>query len=151
MSLNLKKKPEIGKSGNTIKRRKTKVSKANLDGLFDPAGADNPLDNIDYTGDIADDTKAEEGEILKTLKEQEKADKRRFDVAVDTEYWCCLYFQSREQKEQFLIAMDWLKYGDKYLNGLKIAAEQGIELQEERLTTQGRTSQRLKSFVLGRK
>jgi hypothetical protein len=53
---------------------------------------------------------------------------KRFAMATDAEYWTCICFQSREQKEAFLAALDLLKFGDRYLDGQEVAQQLGIEL-----------------------
>lgn len=45
-----------------------------------------------------------------------KEDKRR-KAATDTEFWCAIYFQSREEKNRFLRKYGLDKIGDKYLPG----------------------------------
>lgn len=54
--------------------------------------------------------------------------KQRFD----TEYWCCLCFDSREQKDAFLKAVGWVEIGggDKHLDGVEIAKSMGVQLPD---------------------
>lgn len=53
---------------------------------------------------------------------------KRFRLATDSEYWCCVCFQTREQKEAFLKALDLLKYHDKYIDGQLLAKQLNIAL-----------------------
>ena len=48
--------------------------------------------------------------------------------AVDSEYWVAICFQSRAQKEAFIKGMGLSLYGDKYLDGARIASKFGIVL-----------------------
>lgn len=90
-----------------------------------------PLATVVYSGDIEADSKAE----MKTLKESfEGSDSaRQFRNArkqhadrTDSEYWFCVCFQSREQKEEFLRKAGLFEHGDKYLNGEFVADKLGI-------------------------
>lgn len=65
-----------------------------------------------------------------SLSDQIRQDTARFQAATDTEYWFCVQFDSREQKEAFLKAMNWLDLGDKYLYGDDVAERQGIDLPD---------------------
>lgn len=58
------------------------------------------------------------------FKARAQAENKRATEAVDPEYWCCLVFQSRRQKEEFLAAVgaSLPEYGDKYLDGPSFAA-----------------------------
>lgn len=65
--------------------------------------------------DIEKDTLEELGEVEKGFRERMKQENKRFRDMCDTEYWCCVCFTSRDQKEEFLkkIGMDTdLKYID---------------------------------------
>ena len=53
---------------------------------------------------------------------------KRFALATDSEYWACICFQTREQKESFLVALDILKFGDRYLDGQAVAKQLGVAL-----------------------
>lgn len=57
-----------------------------------------------------------------------KQQAQAIELANDTEYWFAMYFQSREQKEVFLQAMNWFSHGDKYIDGQFAAKIMGIEL-----------------------
>lgn len=52
----------------------------------------------------------------------------RYTQAVDSEYWFCVCFQSRAQKEAFLKALGLQVYGDKYLDGARVAHKFGVVL-----------------------
>ncbi len=54
----------------------------------------------------------------------------RFALATDTEYWACLCFQTREQKEYFLNALNILQFGERYLDGQEVAKQLGITLPD---------------------
>lgn len=88
------------------------------------------MDSVEFTGDYEQDAKIELSETLKGFKARAKAEAERFKVATDTEYWACLCFQTREQKEHFLKALSLISIGDKYLDGQEVARVLGVELPE---------------------
>lgn len=155
MSIDKPEKPIIGKKKRSTVRKasKTDINRPDISRILTTEGIPSPLADVDYgEGEIKDRdltrvAKNEEGAVLTALKASEKADKRRFEVAVDSEFWFAVYFQSRAQKEAFLTAMSWLIYdkefGGKYLNGLQLADHQGIILPTEILQSKVRRSGRL--------
>jgi hypothetical protein len=80
------------------------------------------------TGDTEADAKADLDALAGGFRERAKAEARRFELATDSEYWCCLCFQTREQKEAFLGALNLLLHGDKYIDGRVVAKQLGITL-----------------------
>lgn len=96
---------------------------------------DDPFASIDYeSGDVEKTSQEEVSALLTGFQERAKREQERFTLATDSEFWFAIGFQSREQKEEFLRAMSWLSYGDKYLNGLHIAEDSGIKLSEVKLS-----------------
>lgn len=87
-----------------------------------------PLAGVPYTGNAEADSAAEMAALQSGFAARARQEAARFQAATDSEYWCCLCFQSREQKEAFLRCMGWAELGDKYLDGLEIASRQGISL-----------------------
>jgi len=88
--------------------------------------------NADY-GERPKDLEAaaaqEMSDALKAFKNRAKEEDGRFQDATDSEYWFCICFQTRAQKDEFLKKMGWWEIGDKYLDGMRVAAELGIELE----------------------
>lgn len=130
----MQKKPVIGLAksgislgGSGIKLGATGIGKSVL--------KKHPFDEIPYD-DVTDEQAATEEmriaeEVLNKPRDNSLAKERNsFTAMTDSEYWCCLCFQTREQKERFLEAMKWMQYGDKYIDGYDIAKHQGIELPE---------------------
>ena len=68
-------------------------------------------------GDIEKDAKEELSEALKSFKKKAKAEHKVFVDNTDSEYWFCVCFQNREQKDEFLRKSNLMPIGDKYLNG----------------------------------
>jgi len=72
------------------------------------------------------DVGAAEAAFRERIKREEK---RRRDTT-DSEYWCCLVFQSRAQKNDFLNSTGWIRDGNKYIDGRFVAKKLGIRLQD---------------------
>lgn len=76
-------------------------------------------------------------ELQQGFKDRAKKEEKRFELATDSEYWFCVCFQSRAQKDAFLQAMNLFEHGDKYLDGQVVARRFGVELPDERPTYAG--------------
>jgi hypothetical protein len=89
-----------------------------------------PLDSLEYTGNPEKDSRQEIALSLEALqnKERKKALREHMRLTTDSEYWCALCFETREQKEAFLKAINIYHEGDKYLDGLDMARRLGINL-----------------------
>src|SRR5262245_44917431 len=72
--------------------------------------------------------RADLDDVIREFRDRAEEERRRFEAATDSEYWCALVFETRAQKEAFLQAMGWLALGDKYLDGVLIARQEGVEL-----------------------
>lgn len=84
------------------------------------------------TGNAETDSAADLDAVQAGFRERAKDDKSRKALATDTEFWACLCFQTRAQKEAFLSALKLLDLGDKYIDGLDAAQRLGIDLPDER-------------------
>lgn len=68
-------------------------------------------------------------EALKAFRDAAAAADRRFMDNTDSEYWFCVGFQNRAQKEEFLKKLGLFDHGDKYLDGVYVAQKLGITLE----------------------
>lgn len=82
------------------------------------------------TGNPEIDSKADLDEVQASFRERIKTENSRFQNTTDSEYWFAMCFQSREQKDAFLRAMDLFLIGDKYLDGVEVARQLGIDIPE---------------------
>lgn len=80
------------------------------------------------TGNAEADSAADLDAVQAGFRARAKDEGRRFALATDTEYWACLCFQTREQKEVFLKALKLIELGDKYIDGQAAARVLGVEL-----------------------
>jgi hypothetical protein len=69
-------------------------------------------------------------EVLKKFKTRKADEKKLYWDNVDSEYWIAVCFQSREQKDRFLEAMEWDRIGDKYLDGIEVMRAMKIPVGE---------------------
>jgi hypothetical protein len=89
-----------------------------------------PLQDVEYTGDLAADADAELDALAIGFRERTKREDERFRLATDSEFWFVLCFKSREDKEAFLKSARLMHIGDKYLDGRAAAAVLGVELPD---------------------
>lgn len=80
------------------------------------------------TGDPEVDSVADLTALEDGWRKKIGAEGKRFELATDSEYWACVCFQTREQKEAFLSAINVLWMGDKYIDGQAVAEKLGISL-----------------------
>lgn len=87
------------------------------------------------TGDVEVDSKNDLTELQDSYKKHQdfrerlEKENQRLDITTDSEYWVALCFTTRSQKEDFLRKLNILQFGDKYLDGEKVAQELGIDLE----------------------
>lgn len=82
------------------------------------------------TGNPEVDSKADLDEVQASFRERIKTENSRFQNTTDSEYWFAMCFQSREQKDAFLRAMNLFLIGDKYLDGVEVAKQLGIDIPD---------------------
>ncbi|MCP2248174.1 hypothetical protein [Lentzea aerocolonigenes] len=87
-----------------------------------------PLQDVEYTGDLAVDAGAELDALAIGFRERTKREDERFRLATDSEFWFALCFKSREDKDAFLKAAGLMHIGDKYLDGRAAAAVLGVDM-----------------------
>ena len=66
-------------------------------------------------------------EIRTAFMQRTKNEAARVELVTDTEFWCCLCFETRDQKDNFLKAAGLFDIGDKYLDGRQVARKLGID------------------------
>lgn len=90
--------------------------------------------------------KAVMSEALKVFKASAKNEQALLDQATDCNYFFCVAFKNRDQKDAFLAGMKWDKCSDEdesyvqYLDGLVLAKRMGIPMPDaiNRFITQER-------------
>ena len=96
--------------------------------LFNSSG-DDPLKDVEYTDNLEEDCKREFSAVDDAYRARAKAESKRFDNATDSEYWFCVCFHDRDEKDAFLKAagVKTRLMGDKYVSGRDLAAALGLE------------------------
>jgi len=90
----------------------------------------NPLEGLPVLPGAQENADQEISAVRKALKLADRTAHDRFVLAMDSEYWFSVIFQSREQKETFLNLLGWMIVGDKYLDGLELARRMGLRLPQ---------------------
>ena len=80
---------------------------------------------IKSKADLKEKAESLKSDFIKGIQEGQK----KFQQEMDTEFFFCVAFQNREQKEEFLKQTNLIQHGDKYLNGLKVAETLGVKLK----------------------
>lgn len=81
------------------------------------------------TGNTEVDALAEQSAVLVAFQQRAAREDERFWDSVDSEYWFAVCFQTREQKEEFISALNIDDLGDKYIDGMELAKRLKIQLQ----------------------
>jgi len=104
----------------------------------------------EYTGDPEKDAALDLDAVQAAFRKRAKDERRRFALAVDSEYWACFCFHTREQKEAFLSALNLLGGGDKHIDGVRAAEILGIKLppSEVLYNTSSRIDKKLAELAL---
>lgn len=84
-----------------------------------------PLEGLDYDQGLEGDCQEELSATLKAFKSAAANEQDHFVDNTDSEYWVCLCFQNRDQKEEFLRQAGLIADGDKYLDGVEAAKKLG--------------------------
>lgn len=146
-------KVEITRQSAGIKRQSVKIDRTapDFESMFDD-GDESMLAGVEQTGDFQVDADENMSAALREIIERKKATQERFRISTDPEFFFCVVFQSREQKEQFLEGIGWMELGDKYINGLEVARRLGIPVDIvsiEPLPLRGKPNRFRKGEVLG--
>lgn len=72
------------------------------------------------------------GDVEKSFRERMAAENKRFRDMCDTEYWFCVCFTSRAQKEEMLETLG-LELDEKYIDGREFAKAVKAQLKTEDL------------------
>lgn len=87
-----------------------------------------PLADVEYSGNLQEDSRAELTALQRAYRQRAKAEASRFRAVTDSEYWVALCFTSRGEKESFLAQAGLIHLGDKYIDGRKAARVLGIDI-----------------------
>lgn len=85
-----------------------------------PDPVPDPLGEVEYSGNLAQDAAAELTALEQGYRDRAKQESNRFRDATDSEYWFAVCFKTRAEKEAFLSKYKLDQLGDKYLDGKKV-------------------------------
>lgn len=90
--------------------------------------ADDPFEDIEYTGDLKEDVGNELTALEEAFQARHARENKRMENVGDSEFWFAVCFKSREDKDQFIKELGMGKLGDKYIDGHLLAKLLGISL-----------------------
>jgi hypothetical protein len=105
-----------------------------LFGAYPAEGIPDPLADLPIADDPDESVGNEVSAALQAIRDEKAQRRDAYRTIVDTEYWFCVCFQNRAQKDEFLRLAGWIDHGDKYLDGLEIARRMGIKIEPIKLT-----------------
>lgn len=123
----------LGRKSVGLKRKGNPLETPDIDTMFDPSGLPG-LPDRDGMG-LEETSNAEVDDMMASIRENRRNNAERFRDIEAGEFWLCVCFQSRSQKEEFLAGL-FKKYsqenstfGDKYVSGLELAAMLDIPVE----------------------
>lgn len=122
--------PKIERPTRTGRQRVRKASRDDpeFETLFEDDG--DPLEDVEYDeDDLEASAEAEMSEVVRQIKEERAARRERFRVARDPDYYLVLCFQSRAQRDEFNRLSGLAAEGVRFVNGLEVARQLGIEIE----------------------
>ena len=88
----------------------------------------NPLASVEFPSDT-EGSAALELEVAESfIREQRQDEREQWRLLTDPDFWCCIVFQSRAQRDEFLQGAGLPDLGPKYLNGLTVAQRLGVKV-----------------------
>jgi len=117
------------KGSKRINRVRPGEAAPNFDSLFDPAGIRNPLAKLQDTGDMTENAEQEISATLAAIKAEKKLRRDQYRTITDPNFYIVVCFQSTVQKDEFLVKSGWAEEGAKYLDGLELAAQLGVDVR----------------------
>lgn len=130
-----KKKISFEKKASTLGKKGKKLGAPDFDSMLDPTGLPGLPEN--NQADAEDVVNQETADMMAMIRETRKNNAERFRDIEAGEFWFCVCFQSRSQKEEFIRLLlekyapnnSHENFGDKYLSGLELAEMLGVSIQ----------------------
>jgi len=118
-----------------VARQKIESAKRKVEArkLLDKITSPQMVELAEQAGNPEIDSASDLDSLHQGFRNRAKTENARFALTTDSEYWACICFQTREQKEHFLAALKILEFGDKYLDGLLVAKRLGVILPESQV------------------
>jgi len=129
-----KKTTNLAKKNSGLAKKSKSLGAPDLDSLFDPSGLPGlpPISETD-TEAIAN---REVDDMMTLIRENRKNNAEHFRDIEAGEFWSCVCFQSRSQRDDFIVKLlekyspskDIDQFGAKYVSGLELAEMLGIPI-----------------------
>jgi hypothetical protein len=105
--------------------------KPNFDTLLGahPAVIPNYTDGLTLTGGLEESTQQELGAVGQAIAEAKRAQYDYFRASTSPDFYVLLCFQTPDQRDEFVTQAGWGEAGDRFLDGLEIAARLGVSIQ----------------------
>lgn len=118
----------LTKTGATLSKGAVKPNFDTLLGAH-PADIPNLVEGIDPSGDMEDVATREIGAIAETIAASKREMYDTFRATTSPDFYVLLCFQTPDQRDTFVEQAGWGVKGDRFLDGLEIAARLGIDIQ----------------------
>ena len=89
-----------------------------------------PLAEVDYSGNVEKDARAEAEVLYSELKAARSQQTETVLAIGDSEYWFAVCFRDRKTKDAFLAQIKATRLGDKYIDGHALAKLLKVDLCE---------------------
>jgi len=130
-----KKNSSIDKKSGSLKRKNKSLGSPDFDSMLDPSGL--PGLPVIKSDDVEFVVNQETDDMMASIRENRKNNAERFRDIEAGEFWFCVCFQSRSQKDEFIKKLlekyspgdNVERFGDKYLSGLELAEMLGIDIK----------------------
>jgi hypothetical protein len=128
-----KKTVALEKKGALLKKKGNPFTDPDINSMFDPSGLPGLPDHDDLN--LEQSSNVEVDDMMASIRENRKNNAEHFRDYESGEFWFCVCFQSRSQKEQFLEKLlnkyspNNQSFGDKYVSGLELAAMLDIPVE----------------------
>lgn len=125
----------LPKKSVSLKKKNTGLTEPDFDSLLDSSGLPGLPDNDETDPEKVVNTETDN--MLAMLRENRKNNAERFRDVDAGEFWFCVCFQSRSQKEDFIKQLlekyspgdTPERFGNKYVSGLELAEILGIQIE----------------------
>ena len=130
-----KKTASLPQKGGSLAKKSKSLSSPDIDSLFDPSGLPGlpPIDEADAETVTAQET----SDMMTMIRENRKNNAEHFRDIESGEFWSCVCFQSRSQRDDFIVKLlekyaphlDIDRFGAKYISGLELAEMLGVSIE----------------------
>lgn len=109
----------------------TSKGKPNFDTLLGahPTEIPNLTESVDKDGTLEEAAQRELGAVGQAIAEAKRAQYDYFRASTSPDFYVVVCFQTPDQRDEFVTRAGWGVKGDRFLDGLEIAARLGVDIQ----------------------